>query len=112
MPIECDEVSFPIAPLELFDPQIRNRKRNPQWYSCKEVNGGGVPLAAPWTDNMRKVFAVGAERIAKRELAMMVAVPGSDSQRNAERKVFRIAYTRTKWKLFSLAESKQEPGRG
>jgi len=35
------------------------------------------------------------------DLAMMVAVPGSDSQRNAERKGFRIAYTRTKWKLFS-----------
>jgi hypothetical protein len=33
------------------------------------------------------------------DLAMMVAVPGSDSQRNAERKGFRIAYTRTKWRL-------------
>jgi GNAT superfamily N-acetyltransferase len=35
------------------------------------------------------------------DLAMMVAVPGSDSQRNAERKGFRIAYTRTKWQLCS-----------
>jgi hypothetical protein len=35
------------------------------------------------------------------ELAMMVAVPGSDSQRNAERMGFRIAYTRTKWRLSS-----------
>jgi hypothetical protein len=34
------------------------------------------------------------------DTAMMVALPGSDSQRNAERKGFRIAYTRTKWKLF------------
>jgi GNAT superfamily N-acetyltransferase len=34
------------------------------------------------------------------DLAMMVALPGSDSQRNAERKGFRIAYTRTKWQLF------------
>jgi GNAT superfamily N-acetyltransferase len=33
------------------------------------------------------------------DLAMMVAAPGSDSQRNAERKGFRIAYTRTKWQL-------------
>jgi len=33
------------------------------------------------------------------DLAMMVALPGSESQRNAERKGFRIAYTRTKWKL-------------
>jgi hypothetical protein len=31
------------------------------------------------------------------DLAMMVAAPGSSSQRNAERQGFRIAYTRTKW---------------
>jgi GNAT superfamily N-acetyltransferase len=34
------------------------------------------------------------------DLAMMVAEAGSNSQRNAERKGFRIAYTRTKWQLF------------
>jgi GNAT superfamily N-acetyltransferase len=34
------------------------------------------------------------------DLAMMVAEPGSDSQRNAERKGFQIAYTRTKWQLY------------
>ena len=33
------------------------------------------------------------------DLAMMVASPGSASQRNAERQGFRIAYTRTKWQL-------------
>ena len=33
------------------------------------------------------------------DLAMMVALPGSDSQRNAERRGFHIAYTRTKWQL-------------
>jgi GNAT superfamily N-acetyltransferase len=33
------------------------------------------------------------------DLAMMVALPGSNSQRNAERAGFRIAYTRTKWGL-------------
>src|SRR5688572_10331284 len=32
-------------------------------------------------------------------VAMMVALPGSGSQRNAERHGFRIAYTRTKWEL-------------
>lgn len=32
-------------------------------------------------------------------LAMMVAQPGSGSQRNAERRGFRVAYTRTKWQL-------------
>jgi GNAT superfamily N-acetyltransferase len=34
------------------------------------------------------------------DLAMIVASPGSQSQRNAERKGFQIAYTRTKWQLF------------
>ncbi len=34
------------------------------------------------------------------DLAMMVAETGSQSQRNAERKGFRIAYTRTKWQLY------------
>lgn len=33
------------------------------------------------------------------DLAMMVAEAGSSSQRNAEREGFRIAYTRTKWRL-------------
>ncbi len=33
------------------------------------------------------------------DLAMMVAGAGTDSQRNAERQGFRIAYTRTKWRL-------------
>ena len=35
------------------------------------------------------------------DLAMIVVQPGSDSQRNAERKGFRIAYTRIKWRLCS-----------
>ena len=33
------------------------------------------------------------------DLAMMCALPGSGSQRNAERNGFRIGYTRTKWQL-------------
>lgn len=33
------------------------------------------------------------------DLAMVVTQPGSNSQRNAERKGFRIAYTRAKWRL-------------
>lgn len=33
------------------------------------------------------------------EIAMMVTAPGSTSQRNAERRGFRVAYTRTKWGL-------------
>jgi GNAT superfamily N-acetyltransferase len=33
------------------------------------------------------------------DLLMIVAEPGSNSQRNAERNGFRVAYTRTKWRL-------------
>jgi hypothetical protein len=33
------------------------------------------------------------------DVAMMVTAPGSTSQRNAERRGFRVAYTRTKWRL-------------
>jgi GNAT superfamily N-acetyltransferase len=42
------------------------------------------------------------------DLAMIVAMPGSDSQRNAERAGFRIAYTRTKWRL-SLPAAASSP---
>lgn len=51
--------------------------------------------AALLEERMRYAFDHGCD------LAMMVAVPGSDSQRNAERNGFRIAYTRTKWQLYS-----------
>jgi GNAT superfamily N-acetyltransferase len=37
------------------------------------------------------------------DLAMMVAEAASNSQRNAERKGFRIAYTRTKWRLQGIS---------
>jgi GNAT superfamily N-acetyltransferase len=37
------------------------------------------------------------------DLAMMCALPGSASQRNAERQGFRIAYTRIKWVLGAAA---------
>jgi GNAT superfamily N-acetyltransferase len=38
------------------------------------------------------------------DLAMMVTEAGSQSQRNAERTGFHIAYTRTKWKLAAAKE--------
>ena len=44
-------------------------------------------------ERMRYAFDHGCD------LAMMVAAPGSDSHRNAERNGFKIAYTRTKWRL-------------
>ena len=44
---------------------------------------------------MRYAFAHGCD------LVMMVAEAGGESQRNAERKGFQVAYTRMKWKLFS-----------
>ena len=46
-------------------------------------------------ERMRYAFEQGCD------LAMMVAEVGSSSQRNAERKGFRVAYTRTKWRLCS-----------
>lgn len=48
-------------------------------------------------ERMRYAFDHGCD------LAMMAARPGSDSQRNAEREGFRIAYTRAKWQLRSSA---------
>ena len=39
------------------------------------------------------------------DLAMMVTEAGSESQRNAERKGFRIAYTRMKWRLSSQGQA-------
>lgn len=50
--------------------------------------------AALLEERMRYAFDQGCN------LAMMVAEAGSNSQRNAERKGFRMAYTRTKWRLF------------
>ncbi len=46
-------------------------------------------------ERMRYAFEHGCN------VAMMVAEAASNSQRNAERKGFRIAYTRTKWRLSS-----------
>src|SRR5271166_1551713 len=51
--------------------------------------------AALLRERMRYAFDHGCD------LAMMVAEAGSDSQRNAERKGFQIAYTRIKWRLAS-----------
>jgi GNAT superfamily N-acetyltransferase len=45
------------------------------------------------------------------DLAMMVAAPGSASQRNAERQGFRIAYTRTKWRLPSRPQGRTAPSK-
>ena len=49
--------------------------------------------AALLDERMRYAFEAGCD------LAMMVAEAGSNSQRNAERKGFRVAYTRLKWRL-------------
>jgi GNAT superfamily N-acetyltransferase len=53
--------------------------------------------AALLQERMRYAFDHGCD------LAMMVAEAGSDSQRNAERKGFKIAYTRTKWRFSRLS---------
>lgn len=49
--------------------------------------------AALFDERMRYASQAGCD------LAMVVTQPASNSQRNAERKGFRIAYTRTKWRL-------------
>lgn len=51
--------------------------------------------AALLKERLRYAFESGCD------LAVMVAEAGSNSQRNAERKGFRVAYTRTKWRLLS-----------
>jgi hypothetical protein len=43
------------------------------------------------------------------DLAMMVTEPGSASQRNAERHGFRVAYTRTKWRLDAAQRAPSHP---
>lgn len=57
-----------------------------------ELRGRGLQ-AALLSERMRFALEHGCD------LAMMVTEVGSVSQRNAERKGFRIAYTRTKWRL-------------
>jgi hypothetical protein len=57
-----------------------------------ELRGCGLQLALLQA-RMRHAFELGCD------LAMMVAAPGSKSQRNAERNGFHIAYTRMKWHL-------------
>ena len=57
-----------------------------------EFRGRGLQSAL-LAERMRHALAVGCD------LAMMVTLPGSSSQRNAERNGFGIAYTRTKWRL-------------
>ena len=49
--------------------------------------------AALLRERMRYAYEHGCD------LALMVAEAASNSQRNAERKGFRVAYTRTKWRL-------------
>jgi len=58
--------------------------------------------AALLQERMRHASASGCD------VAMMVAALGSDSQRNAERTGFRVAYTRTKWRL-DLDREPQRP---
>jgi GNAT superfamily N-acetyltransferase len=61
-----------------------------------EFRGRGLQSAL-----LRARLAYAAERGC--DLAMMAALPGSGSQRNAERRGFRIAYTRTKWGISRVA---------
>lgn len=55
--------------------------------------------AALLKERLRYAFESGCD------LAVMVAEAGSNSQRNAERKGFHVAYTRTKWRLLTPLKS-------
>jgi hypothetical protein len=44
------------------------------------------------------------------DIAMVATLPGSASQRNAERRGFRVAYTRTKWRRDSGRTVIDAPG--
>jgi GNAT superfamily N-acetyltransferase len=63
-----------------------------------ELRGRGLQTAL-LQERMRHAFEHGCD------LAMMVAEPGTRSQRNAERAGFHIVYTRTKWQLTQQAQS-------
>jgi len=62
--------------------------------------------AALLEERMRYAFDHGCD------LAMMVAEAGSNSQRNAERKDFHVAYTRTKWRLVGTSPSQNAKSPG
>jgi len=99
-----------------------NRENNPCFLAYATVNGNAEPAAAGALSIHQGVaLFIGATTLpefrrrglqsallAARlrhahalgcDLAMMAAEAGSESQRNAERNGFRIAYTRIKWKL-------------
>jgi len=62
--------------------------------TVSDARGQGAQRAV-LTARLRHASASGCD------LAMIVTEPGSASQRNAERHGFRVAYTRTKWRLGS-----------
>jgi hypothetical protein len=60
----------------------------------------GLGIAGPVTaHDLETIEGFFREHGAPIFIAMMGALPGSGSQRNAERHGFRIAYTRVKWRL-------------
>jgi hypothetical protein len=66
------------------------------------LSGASTVPAARGRGAQSALMAARLSHAAKQgcDIAMVVALPGSGSQRNAERNGFRIAYTRTKWRLF------------
>ncbi|MBV8672068.1 MAG: GNAT family N-acetyltransferase [Acidobacteriaceae bacterium] len=71
-------------------------------YGGVALFGGAATIPEMRRRGLQAALLQGRMRYAREhgcDLAMMVAEAGSQSQRNAERTGFRIAYTRTKWKL-------------
>ena len=80
---------------DYVDPQ--GRKMTGHWIvpPGKQVNHSDITwfMNLPFDTRLHYAAEQGCE------LALMGALPGSGSQRNAERHGFRVAYTRIKWRL-------------
>ena len=108
-------MNYPFSDLDLSR-RLERAEGNQGAATARLIDTDEIPLwadisARAWTHEMPKLrrrelqAALLEERMRFAfkggcDLAMMVAAAGSDSQRNAERQGFRIAYTRTKWRLF------------
>src|SRR6185436_15928495 len=75
---------------------MRATSQNPRM-RCFLVEQDGEPIATGSLAIHERIALLAEARRRGCQLAMMAAAPGGTSQRNAERRGFRVAYTRTKW---------------
>ena len=91
-------------------PLIQRHADNPilkasQWpYRANTIfNPGATTLPEARNRGAQNALLAARLRFAQESgctLAMMCALPGSQSQKNAQKNGFNIAYTRIKWQLF------------